>query len=251
MRITQAYVSDSVADFPFRKALDLTDYIDSGRPLVVFGVYSDKDMEVILAHKSKVVIVWCGQDAVDCIFYGRYQSLKNCIHVTWLPKVEKALKSFLRIQLISPVFLGGNFWPTTLGNRVFVYAPSSLPKYHGIDLVYLLTDKFPELDFYIGYGNVNQREWLSGVGDNVYNKCFMGLCLSGFAGGGQTIMQMGLKGMTVVTNVLNLPNTRKWDFFEDIAKIIEEEREKAGTVQLELAESVEIQLKKDHIWLDV
>lgn len=251
MRITQAYVSDSVADFPFRKALDLTDYIDSGRPIVVFGVYSDRDMDVILAHKSKVVIVWCGQDAVDCIFYGRYQSLKNCIHVTWLPNVERVLKSFLHIKLISPVFLGGNFWPATLGNKVFVYAPSSLPKYHGIDLVYRLIDKFQEIDFYIGYGNINQREWLTAVGDNVYNKCFMGLCLSGFAGGGQTIIQMGLKGMTVVTNVLQLPNTKKWVSFEDICQIIESEMEKIGTTQTKLAESVETMLKKDQIWLNV
>lgn len=251
MRITQAFVSDSVADFPFKKALNLTDYVDSLQPLVVFGVYSDRDMEVILAHKSKVLIVWCGQDAIDCIFMGRYQYLKNCIHVTWLPNVERALKSFLHIKLITPVFLGGNFWPSTLGNRVFVYAPSSFPKYHGIDLVYLLNDRFPDLNFYIGHGNVNQSLWLSGIGDDVYNKCFIGLCLSGFAGGGQTIMQMGLKGMTVVTNVLHLPNTKMWADIEDICDLIDQEREKVGTVQTKLAESVETMLKKDQIWLNV
>lgn len=251
MRITQAYVSDSVADFPFRKALDLTDYIDSLRPLVVFGVYSDRDMQVILNHRSKVLIVWCGQDAIDCIFMGRYQYLSNCIHVTWLPNVERALKSFLHIRLITPVFLGGAFNPTILGDSVFVYAPSAFPKYHGIDLVYLLNDKFTELDFCIGHGNVNQDQWLSGVGNDVYNRCFMGLCLSGFAGGGQTIMQMGLKGMTVVTNVLQLPNTKQWANFDDICQIIDSEREKIGTAQTKLAESVETMLKKDQIWLNV
>lgn len=251
MRITQAYVSDSVADFPFKKALGLTDYLDSLQPLVVFGVYSDRDMGVILNHRSKVVVVWCGQDAIDCIFMGRHQFLKNCLHFTWLPNVERALKSFIHIKLISPVFLGGNFWPATLGNRVFVYAPSSFPKYHGIDLVYQLTDSLPDINFYIGHGNVNQSLWIAGTGDDVYNRCFMGLCLSGFAGGGQTIMQMGLKGMTVVTNVLELPNTKKWNSLEDIVRVIEKEKEKIGTVQNELAENVEIQLKKDHIWLNV
>lgn len=251
MRIDQCYISESVIDFPFKKALNLTDYIDSIRPLVVFGVYSDRDMEVVLAHKSKVVIVWCGQDAIECIFLGRYQFLKNCIHVTWLPNVERALKSFLHVKLITPVFLGGDFKPSELGNRVFVYAPSSFPKYHRIDLVYDLIERFPELSFYVGHGNVAQYNWLSGYGDLVYNMCFMGLCLSGFAGGGQTIMQMGLKGMTVVTNVIDLPNVVKWNNFNDIVTVIEREKEKIGSVQLKMADKVEVQLRKDPIWLDV
>lgn len=251
MRVTQCYVSKSVADFPFKESLNLTDYLDSSRPLVVFGVYSDADMEVILAHKSKVLIVWCGQDAVDCIFFGRYQDLKNCLHLTWLPNVERALKSFLNIRLISPVFLGGNFWPSALGNKVFVYAPSSFPKYHKIDLVHELANRLPEIDFYIGHGGVKQSEWLTGIGDDIYNQCFIGLCLSGFAGGGQTIMQMGLKGMRVVTNVLDLPNVIKWGNFNDIVEAITRERENIGSVQLGVAEKVEIQLHKDPIWLEI
>lgn len=251
MRITQAHISDSVSDFPFKVALRLTGYIDSSRPLVVFGVYSDRDMDIILNHKSKVMVVWCGQDAVDCIFFGRYMSLKHVTHITWLTNVERALKSFLDIKLVPPVFLGGNFKPYELGDKVFVYAPSSSPRYHGSNVILELMDLMPELTFELGNGMFSQEEWLSSVGDICYSRCFVGLCLSGFAGGAQTVMQMGLKGITVVTNVIEMPHTRRWESIHDICEVIKQERSKIGTVQNKIAESVELQLKKDEIWLNV
>lgn len=251
MRIKQGYVSKSVSDFPFLKALKLTGYIDSERPLVVFGVYSQADMDVIINHKSKVIVVWCGQDAIDCIFFGRHQYLKEVMHVTWLSNVYRALKSFLHIRLISPVFLGGEFEPSILGSKIFVYSPSTYPEYHQYNLVLELMHTYPNIDFVVGNGLIPQHKWLSGHGSTVYSDCFIGLCLSGFAGGGQTIMQMGLKGIPVVTNVLELPNTREWHSIDCITNFIDSEMENIGTINYKLSNAVELQLKKDEIWMEV
>lgn len=249
MRVTQGYVSRSVGDFPFLEQMKLTEYLDSSRPLAVFGVYSNDDLQVIANHKSKVIIFWCGQDAIDCIFLGRYQFLKNCIHVSHLVNVVKALSPFLDVKLINPLSLGGDFKPTYLGKKVFAYAPMTYPAYHRRALINSLEEILP-FEFIIGDGSMPQDEWLSGLGDETYNDCFIGLCLSGFAGGGQTILQLGLKGRKVITNVLLLPSCISWTNFDDIEKAILRESENIGIKNIALAHHVK-SLIDNHSWLEL
>jgi hypothetical protein len=251
MRIEQAYISQSVADFPFIKRLNITPYIDSERPSLFIGCYTDADFQAIMQHKSKAVVVWCGQDALECILYGWHNRLKNVIHVTWLTNIERALRSFLPVRLVPPVYLGGEFEPSVLGNKIFAYAPQGFPEYHGFNVILKLIKAMPEYQFLWGDGLISQKEWLLDRGNSVYNDCFIGLCLSGFAGGGQTIIQMGLKGMPVINNVLNCPNSIAWDSIESIKKTIEHEARKIGTKNTKLANMVSIQVNKKPTWLEV
>lgn len=249
MRVTQGYVSKSVNDFPFLRQMGLTEYIDSIRPMVFFGCYSNEDVQIISNHKSKKIIFWCGQDAIDCIFFGRYQYLQDCIHVSHMVNVVKILKPFLDIQLIAPLSLGGTFIPSPLGNKIFLYAPASHPSYHKAELIEQLSERVP-FEFIIGDGSVSQYVWLNGHGGKVYDECFIGLCLSGFAGGGQTIIQLGLKGRKAVTNCLNLPNCVNWRTIDDIVFAISNEAAKIGSENKELSKQMN-DLIDNHNWLEL
>jgi len=249
MRVTQGHVSKGVHDFPFLTACGLTEYMDRNLPCVFFGCYTEDDLTAIVNHQGKKIIFWCGQDSIESIFYGRYQFLKDCIHVSHMPNVVKALTPFLtNVRLINPLLFGGHFKPSKLGTKVYAYAPGHL-LYHNTTMIKYLTAKLP-FDFIIGDGLVPQEEWLSGYGNELYDDCFVGLCLSGFAGGGQTVIQLGLKGRKVINNVLLLPNCIAWSTVQEIEEIINLESLKIGTENLELALNIE-SLIDNHSWLEL
>jgi hypothetical protein len=252
MRINQAYISQSVADFPFLERLSLAPYVDSTQPALFIGCYSEDDLAAILQHQGKAVVLWCGQDSLDCILRGWHARLKHVKHVTWLTNVERALRNFLPVSLVSPILLGGNFQPSVFGKRIYAYCPASFPQYHRADLIAELQDYYQDhFEFVIGGGGIAQSVWLSSFGNVVYNDCFIGLCLSGFAGGGQTILQMGLKGRRVVTNVMNAPNTYEWGSVADIKKAIEAEAKLIGKEGNGMAKLVKAYVDKEPTWLEV
>lgn len=237
MKITQAYVSESVSDFPFLEALSLTGYVDSSRPCLFIGCYSQEDFDIILNHKSDKIILWCGQDALTAIFMGWVNFLSDCKHITWMVNVQKALKSFVNIKLVNPVFLGGKFSVTPLGKKVFAYCPQSHPSYHNEKLIKEV-EKELGVEVVIGDGTTSQEAWLNGEGDKIYDECFIGMCLSGFAGGGQTTIQLGLKGRKVITNVMELPNVINWRDSADVIEKIQKEMPTVHSVNNLLAKDV-------------
>lgn len=253
MRIDQAYISKSVADFPFLEKLSLTPYIDSSRPALFIGCYYQEDLEAILQHQAKAVVLWCGQDSLDCIKMGWIHQLRHLEHVTWMTNVEKVLRNFLpHLKMVSPILLGGEFEPTVFRNKIFAYCPESFPDYHRKDLIDQLTDYYQDhFEFVIGNGNVSQELWLKRLGNIVYDDCFIGLCLSGFAGGGQTVLQLGLKGRMVVNNVINAPNSYEWSGLADIKQAIEREARMIGKEGIGLAKLVSATVNKTPLWLEI
>ncbi len=248
MRITQGYVSKGVADFPFLTAMGLSEYADSSAPCVFFGCYTEYDLTTIVNHQGKKLIFWCGQDAVEAIFYGRYHFLKDAIHVTMHSNILKALTPFLPVRSIKPMQLGGHFTPSPLGKKVFAYMPGG-SVYHNTTMIKYLQTVMP-FEFILGNGSVPQEEWLMGYGNELYNDCFIGLCLSGFAGGAQTVIQLGLKGRNVINNVLQLPNCLPWSNLDEIKELISLESLKIGTENIELSESIKAMID-NYTWLEL
>lgn len=224
MRIIQGHVSQSVNDFPFLKAFELSPYHDPDKPCIFFGVYSDDDLHVILSHRSKVIIYWCGQDALDAIFLGRVQWLQHVDNMAAHDNIYKVLQPFLPIRKIKPFTFPESFPVSPLGSMVYAYAPHSFSRYHRMDLIEHLQVDLPQFKFIIGDGLTSQADWMAGIGNHVYNKCFIGLVL-GFAAGGATIMQLGFKGRKVVTNVFSLPHCLPWSSLSDIKEHILRESE--------------------------
>lgn len=226
MRISQCAVSKSVHDFPFERLYGLTSYVDSAAPCVFFGCYDRDDVSKITHHKGLAVIWWCGQDALD--FKGWSTFGTNVVHVTERVKVYEHIKSLgIQCRLLPCTNLSEPGPITPLGNKVFAYAPGSYPEYHGIEIINQLRDSLP-YEFVIGDGSIPQPEWRAGKCEPIYKECFVGLVLSHFAGGGASVIELGLRGRKCVTNVVKLGNVINWTNIDDIMIAIHDQAKFIG-----------------------
>lgn len=247
MRITQAYISQSVADFSFYEKFGLEPYTDINEPAIFFGCYSDKDLLAILRHTGFKVIYWCGQDALDFKDWGFVNGL---YHVTCLNKVYQLLST---VPMVYPpkLLTQFNIIPPAevkpLGDKIYAYLPMSHPRYHGIETLINLNSKY---EIIIGDGSIPQNEWHEGKADEIYSQVFLGLVLSPFAGGGQSIIEMGIRGIKCVTNVLTLPNVINWNTLQDIENAIKAESKKIGREQHDLSELVKLSLDNEFNFLN-
>lgn len=229
-RIEQCHVSKSVHDFPFCRLYDLKPYLDSVRPLIVFGCYDDEDFKVIRNHNGMVVIWWCGQDALDFNKWGAINKV-NVFHVTERVKVHEHVKQFADIRLNKCSNLAEPAPISKLGNKVFAYAPGSYPAYHGIELIRELQKSIP-YEIVIGDGSINQNDWRAGACEPIYRQCFIGLVLSHFAGGGASVIELGLRGRRCVTNVVELGNVINWKDADDVKAAINKEAKSIGLTKV-------------------
>jgi len=242
MIIHQAYTSIPISKFKFRSLFGMDECGDINSPLLVFGMYRKEDVRMVLRHSRgrKTVIVWLGNDSTK-VDLSKVRS-ENIIHTTWLPRVKEYLKLNGDIDCILlkfPAHEKPN--PMVLGPRVYAYLQKGKPKYHGSDTVLDLDMSYPLL---VGDHSVPRQEWWNGIGDKWYRKSFIGLFLSEYTGGGCGIVEMGLRGRKVITNVLNLPHCIPWKTKEDVEAIIEREAEHIGIQDTYLAEEVYASLAK-------
>lgn len=242
MRIQQCYISKSIQDFPWLSIYRLDDYNSVSEPAVFFGCYRHEDYRMIRQHEGRKIVFWTGQDALN--FKWDWQM--DAIHVTAHPKVHALISKHVKCQLVQPssflneVKIGGS------GPKIYAYCPSRMPEYHGIEIIQQLEEKY---DIIIGDGSISQEEWRSTQADIFYGQCYIGLCLSTFAGGGTSIIEMGLRGMRVVTNVFNLSNCIKWSNIDDIVNAIE--RYKGTKPDRRMAQKVFDELDHTFDWLNI
>jgi hypothetical protein len=244
MKITQGYVSKSVDDFPFLTTYKLSGYVDSLMPCVFFGMYRIEDYNALTQHKSIAVIFWCGQDAID---FTEWDSIRHVHHVTYHRHIYELLKDKVKIHLIYPTDFGSSLEITPLGNKIYAYVPASCPEYHGLEVIEKLKVDF---EIIIGDGTIPQDEWRAGRCNEFYNPSFIGLMLSPFAGGGSSIIEMGLRGRKCITNVFDLPHTAQWKTVADVKRIIKAESKKIGTINTNIAQKVKAFLDKGE-FLDI
>ena len=246
MRITQAYISPSVADFPFLRCLNLEPYHDVTSPAVFYGCYTMLDLMKVLNHRGAAVIRWCGQDAFD---FRHWEMVMHCRHVTPLTGVcdwINFLNTVSTCKKIKPEGLDMSVNATPKGENVYAYVPASFPEYHGSDIIKQLS-----LDNLItGEGLCSQKEWYTGICNGYYDPAFIGLMLSPFAGGGQSVIDMGLRGKKCITNVIDLPNVIHWESLDDIRNAIDQEAKTIGETDSDLAQRVFDAIDKNYDWLD-
>ena len=234
MKATQGHVSAPMLKFDWLKSFQLDVYHNKKAPLLVFGCYKKKDFQIIERHKGPVIIIWMGSDSEKFI-HRRFP--REVIHVTWIKAIHDLfIKQRVPCILTKlPVKEIPRPVPNVLGSKVYAYIQRGKPWYHGVETVNSLTLKHELL---IGDHSVNQQAWYNGVQNRYYNQAFVGLALSAYAGGGMSIMEMGVRGIKVVTNVLKLPHCIPWETKEDIEKAVLEESKKIGTIDHELVAEV-------------
>lgn len=243
MRITQAYVSKSVMDFPFHSIYSLDDYKSSIEPSVFFGMYRYEDFIMFGHHRSDKIAFWTGQDALDSNCFTQY-------NVTAHPKVYELIKSKrFDCTLVQPSSFLNTVKPQQLGKKIYAYCPLSAQDYHGKKVIDEL--RMAGYEIIIGDGQFSQNQWRAYYADIIYHDVFIGLCLSEFAGGGTSIIEMGLRGIKVITNVFNLPNCLPWTDAQDVAKLIEIEKVNIGYTNRRLASNVWNKLDHEFKWLEI
>lgn len=243
MRITQAYVSKSIMDFQFHQVYGLDDYKSCSEPAVFFGMYRHEDFALFGHHRGEKISFWTGQDALDSNCFG-FRS------VTAHPKVyDRITSKGFDCKLVQPAAFLNSISPQQLGNKIYAYCPSTAPDYHGKKVIDEL--RCAGYEIIIGDGRYNQKEWRDKQADIAYRDIFIGLCLSEFAGGGGSIIEMGLRGIKVVTNVFNLPNCLPWVDAQSVAKLIEIEKVNIGYTNKRLTTDVWHSLDHEFKWLDI
>ena len=247
MRISQAYVSKSVMDFPFHQVYRLSDYNSTGKSSVFFGMYRFEDACMLYEHRDRSITFWTGQDVLQ---WDTEEAIFNFKNVTAHPKIKSYLSSYGRdCTLVKPAAFLNTVKPQVLGKKIYAYCPSSAPDYHGKKIIDELSCRGYEIT--VGGGQFTQDEWRNGQADFHYKDCYIGLCLSEFAGGGGSIIEMGLRGMKVVTNVFDLPNCIPWNSLEDVVTAIEQETKSIGRKNRALATYVWNDLDHQYKWLEI
>jgi hypothetical protein len=248
MRILQAHVSKSVQDFPFHQIYSLDDYNNNKEPSIFFGMYRYEDYCLYVDNDTRNCrVFWTGQDAITFDWENWMAPDHN---VTAHPKVRDYLtKKNLSCTLVPPSTFLNEVKPQKLGKRIYAYCPNSFPIYHGKKIIDELRCAGYEIT--IGDGQWTQDQWRNTKADEFYNEAGIGLCLSEFAGGGTSIIEMGLRGIKVVTNVFNLPNCIPWRDAQDVANIIEREKSTIGIVNKRLARDVWNALDHEFKWLEI
>lgn len=229
MRIKQGFISKSIDDFPFLQVCCLDYYNNDSEPCIFFGCYRYEDYLLIKNHRGFKAIFWGGQDAINNPYLN---DLKEVNHFTYHSNVVEQLKPYFKVNLIKPLDFGSKMSTAPNGNKVYAYVPSSASDYHGGQLVNELkkTNKI-----IVGDGSHSQEYWRNGKCNEYYDQCFVGLCLSEFAGGGSTIIELGLRGKRCITNVFTLPNCISWKTLNDVEIAIQKERENIGIFNFDVA----------------
>jgi len=231
MKITQGYQSLSMSAFQFLEMHKLTPYQDITKPLVVFGCYSLKDIQVIRNHKSTVVIQWEGLDSKAHKDLTPFKA-KNIINVSPLPNVVAFFKTKGITCFLIRWVINEPLHPQLLGDKIYSYVHKGNPKYYGSDTIAKLNTKYEILT---GDYTLSTKEWKGEPREKVYSQTFVGLQLCNYAGGGFGIVELGLRGIKVITNVLSLPHTIPWNTVEDIENAINKEANRIGTINKDLA----------------
>jgi hypothetical protein len=104
----------------------------------------------------------------------------------------------------------------------------------------------------VGNQSVSMDEWINIKQYEYYSQCYIGLSLSKFAGGGTSIIELGLCGIKSVNNIRpDFPNSLTWNSIEDIKTHIENEKLLIGSTNKELSEMCYESLDHKLDWLNI
>jgi len=241
MRIKQIYVSPALSNFENRmhKRYGLTHYTDPYQPAILYGMFKAAP-KVILDHRSLAVVLWAGSDTLNLLkaysdpqweMSGVFKEIAenpNYYHICRSKCLQEDLDT-IRLQYkfvrVSPTI--PSYFPLKpLGSAIYCYGAGRKPKQYGGDWIEKLKLDFPDLRF---RSHCLEHETQSSYEkmNEIYAKCFLGLRLTTHDGLPNTVLELGLMGRRCVFNG-DLPNAISYKTYDDVKRIIKEERKKVG-----------------------
>lgn len=233
----QAYISESLYGLDFVTKYQLTEYKDSLEPLVMFGMYREKDLRLYLKHRGPLILVWQGSDAMRMLWPKQIKS-RECTHYAISHWIQERLEAAGIQCFYSPISATiGHANPMPRGNSVYFYTSHSSKEssdHYGEFMV-------PAIESRTGLNVITATyETYDRVKLNdVYRDCFINLRLTTFDGCPNTNLEMGLLGRRSIFNG-QIPGSIKWKSVDDICESIMREYYRRGDDNTEIAEMMDI-----------
>jgi len=225
------------------------------KPMIFFGMYREKEMNLVMKHEHECLVIWGGGDILyftkktitkskkkDHIRKRTYNFFRNknkIFHIAQSKWISDDLKSLNLKHKLLPWYslIKSNFTCKEKGNCIYIYLPT---KFYGVDLFEELKKKLNgKYEFIIGGGNLKKEQRIPYYKmPEIYSKCFIGLRLVPHDGLGSTVQELGLMGIKCVHNG-NSPSALNYKNIDDITEHIENEAKTIGSKDEELARKVD------------
>jgi len=216
----QAYISKSLVGLDFRKKYNLAEYSDTSGPLVMFGMYSEEDLETFMKHKGELTLVWQGMDAKEFKQFDKLKK-KECKHYAISHWIQQSLELNGIECTYAPVSATiGVASPLPRGNSIYFYTSKMSQEssdYYGEFMIEEIRQR-TGLNVHICTHETHTKECLF----EIYKDCFINLRLTQWDGCPNTNLEIGLLGRRSVFNGL-IPGSIPWANVDGIVKSIMEE----------------------------
>jgi hypothetical protein len=209
----QAYISDSLSGLDFRKKYNLTEYVDSERPLIIFGMYNYEDLKIYKSHPSEVILVWQGMDARDLKWVDdiKWRKAKHYAISHW---IKQSLDNYgIESELLPISATIDDLKPCPRGECIYFYSSDiseESANYYGEYMIEEIK-RITALEVIRATHETYSRTELI----EVYKKCFINLRLTVYDGCPNTNLEMGLMGRRSVFNG-DIPHSIRWNNLHQI-----------------------------------
>lgn len=239
--ITQAYISKSLAGLNFRKVYGLTKYVDSMKPVAVFGMYREEDFDMLWNHCQLVapaIVIWQGMDAKE-IPEGKLLVLKSMPHVKHYVISHWGQRS-LKKQGIESILLPISATKPKIdlhprGDSIYIYSSDlskESGKYHGDNFIEAIKERTGLNVIRATLKSYDKKEL-----KEIYKQCFINLRLTRYDGCPNTNLEMGLMGRRSIFNG-RIPHSIKWKKIDDICESIMKEYESRHEDNSQIAKDI-------------
>ena len=239
MRVKQAYISKSVDEFglKFIDKYGLIQYHNENDPVLIYGLYSDRDYE--FAKKHTGIIIWRGSDSMnirdklpqykhiaisDYIYRDLHNNGIECVKLPLSPQEPVA----------NPIYRGDCIYFYSNRDRPYFYNEKLIGQIHvntGIEIIKA---------YYDSYDNIN----------DIYRKCFVGLRLLDHDGLSNTVVELGLLGRNCIYNG-DTPNAIKWRNMRHLCELIRYEYEHRHDDNSQIAQKMADYINISGDWLEL
>ena len=226
-RIQQARVSGGVKNFKkgFLDRWGLKEYKNSNAPTIFVGMYNDKDIAALRAHKGFKLVWLTGADKRNAAHIMDDPKTVFKVDEAWLEWMKQNTgrlpKRFKSVRLAIKDY--SMFKPMPLGDKVYCYIGKGHNTGKFMDKELRQVAARSGFEFFWGV----QGQTIERMIDKYYSQCFINLRLNPLAGG-TTATELAYMGRRSVSNrpegwYLN------WETVDDVVRLIEEESKKIGT----------------------
>ena len=218
--INYVYVSNGLKLFEKRlkTKYGLKDYESNySKNTIFFGLYSNKDLEMINNHKYSKYMMFGGSDVDSELVFN----LNKCNFISISENIKERLhKKNIKSQLVEFNLVDNNlFFPRkieTKSKSIFIYNGynKGLEENYGKDIYEKIMKEMPEYNYILSHNLKLPYEKMP----DIYSKCFIGLRLTDKDGNANTVQEFEAMNIPIIHNLSNYGI--QWNNIVDIIDII-------------------------------